>query len=212
MNTQRRLASCAVLVLLAAVDGAAAQQPRAGQQERSVQPKPPPKTVGTTLFEQTGVPYQVEHFLQNEREACAVIMDDDAAQISFWIQTEADGRSSVIVVGRMLPRPTPFSRDGTRQTLRIEVDDVAQSYTIEALRDSSGAFADVPRAAVRHLRAAIDSRSGFQIKVGASAPLWFRVPPRAASVFYDCARSISRGRPDGATDRLNPMLAPIPSR
>ena len=61
MSTRPGFASCAVLVLLAVANVAAAQQPRAGRQERRAQPKPPEPPVYTTLFEQTDVPYAVTH-------------------------------------------------------------------------------------------------------------------------------------------------------
>jgi hypothetical protein len=63
----------------------------------------------------------------------------------------------------------------------------------------------VPRAALRHLQSAVNSHSGFVIKVGDGEPIRFSVPRRAADAFYECGRGILRSR-------LNRNLESAPSR
>ncbi len=70
----------------------------------------------------------------------------------------------------------------------------------------------VPRAALRHLQSAVNSHSGFVVKVGDGEPIRFSVPRRAADAFYECGLGILRGQVDGATNQLNRRLDTAPSR
>ena len=147
MNTRRGLASCAVLVLLAVANVAAAQQPRERRQDRRAQPKP--KATVTNLFEQTDVSYVVLHTVAGGAEFCQIMMGDKPAQTMFAIETNASDHTGVIVQNFSDPRPAPFRRFGATQSLRVEVDGVAQTYNIKTLEDEhGGAWAEtlVPRA------------------------------------------------------------------
>ena len=61
---------------------------------------------------------------------------------------------------------------------------MAQSYSVITGPPMPGGSASaetmVPRAALRHLQSAVNSHSGFVIKVGDGEPIRFSVPRRAA--------------------------------
>ncbi len=61
-------------------------------------------------------------------------------------------------------------------------------------------------------QSAVNSRSGFVVKVGDGEPIRFNVPPRAADALHECGRGILRGRLDGAVDRVKRELENTPSR
>jgi hypothetical protein len=216
----RSLASAAVAAGLA-WPAAAQQQPRERRQDRRAQPSRPepsrPEPTATMLFERADVPYRVLHAAAGDAETCHAMMADKPAKIAFMIETNAGDRTFVIVQNSSDPLPAPFTGPGARLDLRVEVAGVARSYGIVTRRpskaDGSGwAEAPVPRAALRHLQAAVNSRSGFVVKAGDAEPIRFSVPPRAADAFDECGRGILRGRLDGAMDRLNRSMGSAPSR
>jgi hypothetical protein len=153
------------------------------------------------------VPYQVLHVVSEGTEVCTIIMGDKEAKTVVFIETNASDRTFVATTNFADPPPASYARLGAKQSLRLEVDEVAQSYSIEnfgpkkAGKASASGF--VPRAALRHLQSAVNSRSGFTVKVGDGEPFRLSVPPRAADAFQECGRSILRGRLDGALDRMN---------
>ena len=221
MNTRRTgFASCAVLLLLAVANVAAAQQSRERRQERRAEPSPPEPTV-TTLseqtFEQTDGLYWVRHIsTESGAETCEIVMGNRPAKTAFVIETNAGDRTFVVVRNYSDPPPAQFTRPEARLNLRVEVDDVAQSYSVitgpPIPYGSASAETMVPRAALRHLQSAVNSHSGFAIKVGDGEPIRFRVPRRAADALYECGRGILRGRVDGALGRPNRKLESAPSR
>ena len=220
MNRRTRFASCAVLVLLAAANVAAAQQSRERRQERRTEPSQPEPTV-TTLseqtFEQANGLYWVRHISsENGSETCQIVMGNRPAKTAFVIETNAGDRTSVVVRNYSDPLPAQFTRPGVRLNLRLEVDDAAQSYSVitdpPAPYGSASAETMVPRAALRHLQSAVNSHSGFMLKVGDGEPIRFSVPRRAADAFYECGLGILRGQVDGAMSRLDRRLKNTPSQ
>ncbi len=213
MNTRTGFASCAVLLLLAAANLAAAQQSRERRQERRTepsQPEPSIKTLSEQTFEQRDGLYWVRHILaESSSETCQIIMGNRPARTAFVIQTNASDRTFVVVRNYSDPLPPQFTRPEARLNLRLEVDDVAQSYSVITRPPEPGGSASaetmVPRAALRHLQSAVNSHSGFVIKVGDGEPIRFSVPRRAADAFYECGRGILRSR-------LNRNLESAPSR
>jgi hypothetical protein len=220
MNTRTGFASCAVVLLLAVANVAAAQQSRERRQERRTEPSQPEPTV-TTLseqtFEQTDGLHWVRHMVtESGAEACQIVMGNRRAKTAFVMQTNASDRTFVVVRNYSDPLPPQFTRPGVRLDLRLEVDDVAQSYSVITGPPIPGGAASaetmVPRATLRHLQSAVNRHGGFVIRVGDGEPIRFTVPRRAADAFYECGRSILRGKVDGATDRLNRKLEGAPSR
>ena len=208
MNRRTGFASCAVLVLLAVANLAAAQQSRERRQERRTEPSQPEPTI-TTLseqtFERTDGLYWVRHMLtESGSEACQIVMGNRPAKTAFVIETNASDRTFVVVRNYSNPLPAQFTRPGVRLDLRLEVDDVAQSYSVITDPPTPGGSASaetmVPRAALRHLQSAVNSHSGFVVKVGDGEPIRFSVPRRAADAFYDCGRGILRARSGGWGD------------
>jgi hypothetical protein len=143
-------------------------------------------------------------------------MGNRRAKTAFVIQTNASDRTFVVVRNYSDPLPPQFTRPDVRLNLRLEVDDVAQSYSVITGPPNPGGSASaetmVPRAALRHLQSAVNRHSGFVIRVGDGEPIRFTVPRRAADAFYECGRRILRGKVDEATDRLNRKLESAPSR
>ena len=220
MNTRTGFASCAVLVSLAVANAAAAQQSRERRQERRAEPSQPEPTV-TTLseetFEQTDGLYWVRHIAtESGIETCQIVMGNRPAKTAFVIETNAGDRTSVAVRNYSDPLPAQFTRPEVRLNLRLEVGDVAQSYSVITgpPKPDGPASAEtlVPRAALRHLQSAVNSHGGFVVKVGDGEPIRFRVPRRAADAFYECGRGILRGLLDRALDRPNLKSEIAPSR
>ena len=220
MNRRTGFASCAVLVLLAVANVAAAQQSRERRQERRTEPSQPEPTI-TTLseqtFEQTDGLYWVRHMMtESGSEACQIVMGNSPAKTAFVIETNASDRTFVVVRNYSNPLPAQFTRSEARLNLRLEVDGVAQSYSVitDPPKPNGPVSAEtmVPRAALRHLQSAVNSHSGFMLKVGDGEPIRFRVPRRAADAFYECGLGILRGQVDGATNWLNRRLDTAPSR
>ncbi len=220
MNRRTGFASCAVLVLLAVANVAAAQQSRERRQERRTEPSQPEPTI-TTLSEQTFAQpdglYWVRHIAtESGMETCQIVMGNRPAKTAFVIETNAGDRTSVVVRNYSDPLPAQFTRPEVRLNLRLEVDDVAQSYSVitDPPKPDRPVSAEtmVPRAALRHLQSAVNSHSGFMLKVGDGEPIRFSVPRRAADAFYECGRGILRGRVDGLVDRLNRKSESAPSR
>ncbi len=220
MNRRTGFASCAVLVLLAVANVAAAQQSRERRQERRTEPSQPEPTITTLseqMFEQTDGLYWARHMLtESGSEACQIAMWNWPAKTAFVIETNASDRTFVVVRNYSNPLPAQFTRPGVRLNLRLEVDDMAQSYSVITGPPKPdgpvSAETMVPRAALRHLQSAVNSHSGFVVKVGDGEPIRFSVPRRAADAFYECGLGILRGRVDGATNRLNRRLDTAPSR
>lgn len=219
MNRRMGFASCAVLVLLAVANVAAAQQSRERRQERRTEPTI--TTLSEQRFEQTDGVYWARHVLtESGSEACQIAMWNSPAKTAFVIETNASDRTFVVVRNYSNPLPAQFTRPGVRLNLRLEVDDMAQSYSVitgppkpEPEPDGPlSAETIVPRAALRHLQSAVNSHSGFVVKVGDGEPIRFSVPRRAADAFYECGLGILRGQVDGATNRLNRRLDTAPSR
>lgn len=219
MNRRMGFASCAVLVLLAVANVAAAQQSRERRQERRTEPTI--TTLSEQRFEQTDGVYWARHMLtESGSEACQIAMWNSPAKTAFVIETNASDRTFVVVRNYSNPLPAQFTRPGVRLNLRLEVDDMAQSYSVitgppkpEPEPDGPlSAETIVPRAALRHLQSAVNSHSGFVVKVGDGEPIRFSVPRRAADAFYECGLGILRGQVDGATNRLNRRLDTAPSR
>src|SRR5918997_1865993 len=134
MNTRTGFASCAVLVLLALADVAAAQQSRERRQERRTEPSQPEPTI-TTLseqtFEQTDGLHWVRHIVTEDgRETCQIVMGNKPAKAAFMIQTNAGDRTFVVVRNYSDPLPAQFARPAVRLNLRLQVDGVAQSYSV----------------------------------------------------------------------------------
>ena len=220
MNRWTGFASCAVLVLLAVANVAAAQQSRERRQERRTEPSQPEPTI-TTLseqtFERTDGLYWVRHMLtESGSEACQIVMGNRPAKTAFVIETNVSDRTFVVVRNYSNPLPAQFTRPGVRLNLRLQVDDAAQSYSVITGPPKPdgpvSAETMVPRAALRHLQSAVNSHSGFMLKVGDGEPIRFSVPRRAADAFYECGLGILRGRVDGATNRPNRRLENAPSR
>ncbi len=220
MNRRTCFALCAFLVLLAAANVAAAQQSRERRQERRTEPSQPEPTI-TTLseqtFEQTDGLCWVTHMLtESGTEICQIVMGNRPAKTAFVIETNASDRTFVVVRNYSDPLPAQFTRPGVRLNLRLEVDDVAQSYSVitDPPKPNGPVSAEtmVPRAALRHLQSAVNSHSGFVAKVGDGEPIRFSVPRRAADAFHECGRGILRGRVDRAMDRLNRKPESTPSR
>ena len=220
MNRRTGFASCAVLVLLAVANVAAAQQSRERRQERRTEPSQPEPTI-TTLseqtFEQTDGLYWVRHIsTESGSEACQIVMGNRPAKTAFVVQTDASDRTFVVVRNYSNPLPVQFTRPEVRLNLRLEAGDVAQSYSV--ITDPPkpdglvSAETKVPRAALRHLQSAVNSQNGFVVRVGDGEPIRFSVPRRAADAFYDCGRGILRGRVDRALDRPNRKSESTPSR
>ena len=93
MNTRTGFASCAIVLLLAVANAAAAQQSREGRQERRAEPSQPEPTV-TTLseqtFEQADGLHWVRHMVtESGAEACQIVMGNRQAKTAFVIQTNA---------------------------------------------------------------------------------------------------------------------------
>ena len=220
MNRRTGFASCAALVLLAVANVAAAQQSRERRQERRTEPSQPEPTI-TTLseqtFEQTDGLYWVRHIVtESGTETCQIVMGNRPAKTAFVIETNASDRTFVVVRNYSDPPPAQFTRPEVRLNLRLEVDGVAQSYSVITgpPKPDGPASAEtmVPRAALRHLQSAVNSHSGFVVKVGDGEPIRFRVPRRAADAFHECGRGILRGRVDGAMGRPNREPESAPSR
>ena len=220
MNRRTGFASCAVLVLLAVANLAAAQQSRERRQERRTEPSQPEPTI-TTLseqtFERTDGLYWVRHMLtESGSEACQIVMGNRPAKTAFVIDTNASDRTFVAVRNYSDPLPAQFTRPGVRLDLRLDVDGVAQSYSVitDPPKPDGPVSAEtmVPRAALRHLQSAVNSHGGFVVKVGDGEPIRFSVPRRAADAFYECGLGILRGRVDGAMNQLNRRLENAPSR
>ena len=220
MNGRTGFASCAVLALLAVANVAAAQPSRERRQERRTEPSQPEPTV-TTLseqtFEQTDGLYWVRHIsTENGSEACQIVMGNRPAKTAFVIETNASDRTFVVVRNYSDPLPAQFTRPGVRLNLRLQVGDVAQSYSVitDPPKPDGPVSAEtmVPRAALRHLQSAVNSHRGFVVQVGDGEPIRFSVPRRAADAFYDCGRGILRGRVDRAPDRPNRRSENAPSR
>ena len=214
MNRRTGFASCAVLVLLAVANVAAAQQSRERRQERRTEPTI--TTLSEQTFEQTDGLYWVRHIsTESGSEACQIVMGNSPAKTAFVIETNASDRTFVVVRNYSNPLPAQFTRPGVRLNLRLEVDGVAQSYSVitDPPKPDGPVSAEtmVPRAALRHLQSAVNSHSGFMLKVGDGEPIRFRVPRRAADAFYECGLGILRGQVDGATNRLNRRLDAAPS-
>ena len=200
MNTRTGFASCAVLVSLAVANVAAAQQSRERRQERRTEPSQPEPTI-TTLseqtFEQTDGLYWVRHIVtESDTETCQIVMGNRPAKTAFMIETNASDRTFVVVRNYSDPPPAQFTRPEVRLNLRLEVDGVAQSYSVTTDPPTPYGSAEtmVPRAALRHLQSAVNSHSGFVVKVGDGEPIRFSVPRRAADAFYECGRGILRSR------------------
>jgi hypothetical protein len=217
MNRRTGFASCAVLVLLAVANVAAAQQSRERRQERRTEPTI--TTLSEQTFEQTDGLHWVRHIsTENGTETCQIVMGNRPAKTAFVIETNASDRTFVVVRNYSNPLPAQFTRPGVRLNLRLEVDDMAQSYSVitgPPKPEPDGpvsAETIVPRAALRHLQSAVNSHSGFVVKVGDGEPIRFSVPRRAADAFYECGLGILRGQVDGATNRLNRRLDAAPSR
>ena len=217
MNRRTGFASCAVLVLLAVANVAAAQQSRERRQERRTEPTI--TTLSEQTFEQTDGLYWVRHIsTESGSEACQIVMGNSPAKTAFVIETNASDRTFVVVRNYSNPLPAQFTRPGVRLNLRLEVDDMAQSYSVitgPPKPEPDGpvsAETIVPRAALRHLQSAVNSHSGFMLKVGDGEPIRFSVPRRAADAFHECGRGILRGRIDRAMDRLNRKPENAPSR
>jgi hypothetical protein len=209
------------LVLLATASVAAAQQSRERRQERRTEPSQPEPTV-TTLSEQTfeqrdGL-YWVRHIAtEGGIETCQIVMGNRPAKTAFVIETDAGDRTFVVVRNYSDPLPAQFTRPEVRLNLRLEVSDVAQSYSVvitDPPKPDGPVSAEtmVPRAALRHLQSAVNSHRGFVVQVGDGEPIRFSVPRRAADAFYDCGRGILRGRVDRAPDRPNRRSENAPSR
>jgi hypothetical protein len=220
MNRRTGVASCAVLVLLAMASVAAAQQSRERRQERRTEPSQPEPSI-TTLseqtFEQTDGLHWVRHIsTENGTETCQIVMGNRPAKTAFVIETNAGDRTFVAVRNYSNPLPAQFTRSEVRLNLRLEVDGVAQSYSVitDPPKPDGPVSAEtmVPRAALRHLQSAVNSHSGFVVKMGDGEPIRFSVPRRAADAFYDCGRGILRGRADRALDRPDHKLENAPSR
>jgi hypothetical protein len=220
MNTRTGFASCAVLVLLAAANVAAAQQSRERRQERHAEPSQPEPTI-TTLseqtFEQADGLYWVRHIVnESGAETCQIVMGNRRARTALVIQTNASDRTFVVVRSYSDPLPAQFTRPEARLNLRLEVGAVAESYRVTTNPPTPGGSASaeamVPRAALRHLQSAVNSHGGFVVKVGDGEPIRFSVPRRAADAFHECGRGILRGRADRAMDRLNQKPESAPSR
>jgi len=143
-------------------------------------------------------------------------MGNRPAKTAFAIETNAGDRTFVVVRNTSNPLPAQFTRSEARLNLRLEVDGVAQSYSVITDPPTPGGSASaetmVPRAALRHLQSAVNSHGGFVVKVGNGEPIRFSVPRRAAEAFHECGRGILRGRVDRATDRLDREAGSAPSR
>ena len=114
MNTRTGFASCAVVLLLAVANVAAAQQSRERRQERRTEPSQPEPTV-TTLseqtFEQTDGLHWVRHMVtESGAEACQIVMGNRQAKTAFVIQTNASDRTFVVVRNYSDPLPPQFTR------------------------------------------------------------------------------------------------------
>ena len=147
MNRRTGFASCAVLVLLAVANVAAAQQSRERRQERRTEPSQPepsqPEPTVTTLseqtFEQADGLYWVRHIAtENGAETCQIVMGNRPAKTAFVIETNAGDRTSVAVRNYSDPLPAQFARPGVRLNLRLQVDNAAQSYS--AITDPPARF------------------------------------------------------------------------
>jgi hypothetical protein len=121
MNRRTGFASCAVLVSLAVVDVAAAQQPRERRQERRTEPSQPgPSQPGPTIttlseqtFEQTDGLYWVRHIAtESGTETCQIVMGNRPAKTAFVIDTNASDRTFVAVRNYSDPLPAQFTRPG----------------------------------------------------------------------------------------------------
>jgi hypothetical protein len=220
MNTRTGFASCALLVLLAVANAAPAQQSRERRQEHRTepsQPEPTTTTLSEQTFEQTDGLYWVRH-ISNESgtETCQIVMGNRPAKTALVIETNAGDRTFVVVRNYSNPRPAQFIRPEARLDLRLEVDGVAQSYSLitDPPKPDRPVSAEtmVPRAALRHLQSAVNSHGGFVVRVGGGEPIRFSVPRRAADAFHECGRGILRGRVDRAMDRLNRKPENAPSR
>src|SRR3712207_2725267 len=143
-------------------------------------------------------------------------MGNRPAKTAFVIETNASDRTFVVVRNYADPLPAQFTRPEVRLNLRLEVDGVAQSYSVVTdppePDGSASAETVVPRTALRHLQSAVNSHSGFVVRVGDGEPLRFSVPRRAADAFHDCGRGILRGRADGTMDRLNRKSEGAPAK
>src|SRR3712207_6049676 len=135
-------------------------------------------------------------------------MGNRPAKTAFVIETNAGDRTSVVVRNYSDPPPAQFTRPEVRLNLRLEVDGVAQSYSVitdpPAPYGSASAETMVPRAALRHLQSAVNSHSGFVVKVGDGEPIRFSVPRRAADAFHDCGRSEERRVGNECRSRWSP--------
>ena len=220
MSTRTGFASGAVLMLLAIANAAAEQQSRERRQERRTEPSQPGPTITTLAeqtFEQADGLYWVRHIAtESGAETCQIVMGNRPAKTAFVIDTNASDRTFVVVRNYSDPLPAQFARPEVRLDLRLEVDDVAQSYRVTTNPPTPGGLASaetmVPRAALRHLQSAVNRHGGFVVKVGDSEPIRFSVPRRAADAFDECGRGILRGRADRAMDRLNHKPESAPSR
>src|SRR3712207_2524310 len=168
MNRRTGFASCAALVLLAVANVAAAQQSRERRQDRRTEPSQPEPTI-TTLseqtFEQTDGLYWVRHIVtESGTETCQIVMGNRPAKTAFVIETNASDRTFVVVRNYSDPPPAQFTRPEVRLNLRLEVDGVAQSYSVITDPPTPGASVSaetmVPRAALGHLQSAVNSHSG----------------------------------------------------
>lgn len=202
MSKRVGLGACAMLAALAVADGAAAQQ--RGRQQRQ-EPKKPEIT-GAILFEQEGVPYLVMNAVMEDVEACIISMTDKTTKTTFRIESNASDRNFVSIQLHSNPLPAPFIKPETRQPLRLEFDDVTQTYTIinDPIKWDGSGWAEnaVPRAALRHLQSAVNSRSGMVVTAGDGPPIRFSVPSRAADAFHECGRGILHGRANRLLEQM----------
>ena len=191
-----------------------AQQPREGRQNRRASPGQTEPNL-TTLFEQVDVPYFVHYVESKTTKACIILMADKESKTLFGVQTNALDSTFVIVEKSVDSLPSPLTKADATLPLRVEVEGVAQRYYAKTSAPRNGrvwAEVFVPRPALHHLQAAVNSRGGVSVKAGDGAPIQFSVPPQAADAFHECGHSILRGRLDGALDSLNRSLNSNPTR
>jgi hypothetical protein len=138
-------------------------------------------------------------------EECHAILYDQASKTWFMVVTNTGDLTAVIPRRDTDPPPPEFRKAGVGVPVRVEVDGVAQTYSATSrVRPDGDIWAQtrLPRATLRHLQAAVNSRSGFVVTVGEHEPVWFSVPSRAADAFHECGRGILRSRADRMLERM----------
>lgn len=160
---------------------------------------------GTMLFERDDSHTKVAMLGEGTPKAFCMVFSRASAE-GPGVAISMNG-SDLVGVGLIDPRPSsPIAKakDGAALPLSISVGGTRQTYQS---KKTGGHFAEaaLARASQNHLRRAVQSRSGMEVKIGDAEAVSITVEPEAVSAFEGCVMSLIRSRMDDAMQRLQRM-------